>query len=298
MSGRIEIDFYGGGASNKPNPMLRLAYADFHWRKSGWHLIAGQATDVISPLVPSTINYSVQWWAGNIGYRRPQIRVQKELGLSDTSSLQLAGALTRDIGSTDSVFTGVDSGTDSGVPGVQGRMGWSFDRKGGGSTDFGLSGHWNTETVHLNEEGDHRDFDSWSVNLDFKTSLSEHYRLLAEAYTGVNLAQYLGCIGQSYDVDANRDIGDVGGWIALEMGPFGKMTYWAGVNLSDVDDEDIEPGDRSRNGAVFWNGVYSLGKHARFGVELSYWETEYKAFQTSADTADDFRTQFAAFYSF
>ena len=56
MSGRIEIDFYGGGSSNKPNPMLRLAYADFHWRKSGWHLIAGQAADVISPLLPSTIN--------------------------------------------------------------------------------------------------------------------------------------------------------------------------------------------------------------------------------------------------
>ncbi len=77
--GRVEIDFYGGGAENKPNPMLRLAYIDLHWRKSGWRFIAGQTFDVISPLFPVTINYSVQWWAGNIGYRRPQLQLGRRI---------------------------------------------------------------------------------------------------------------------------------------------------------------------------------------------------------------------------
>ena len=87
--GRVEIDFYGGGAENKPNPMLRLAYIDLHWRKSGWRFLAGQSFDVISPLFPVTINYSVQWWAGNIGYRRPQLQLGRKFSLSDSSKMQV-----------------------------------------------------------------------------------------------------------------------------------------------------------------------------------------------------------------
>ena len=34
----------------------------------------GQTWGVVAPLVPGTIMYSVYWGAGNIGYRRAQIR--------------------------------------------------------------------------------------------------------------------------------------------------------------------------------------------------------------------------------
>ncbi|MHC4751100.1 MAG: DcaP family trimeric outer membrane transporter, partial [Planctomycetota bacterium] len=68
-SGRVEADFYGGGEENKPKLMLRHAYMKLDWPVDRFNIIAGQTSDVISPLFPSTVNYSVGWWTGNIGYR-------------------------------------------------------------------------------------------------------------------------------------------------------------------------------------------------------------------------------------
>jgi hypothetical protein len=77
-SGRVEVDFYGsGGTENKPNLMLRHAYMNLDWPQDKFSILAGQTSDVISPLLPSMLNYTGGWWAGNIGYRRPQLRLTK-----------------------------------------------------------------------------------------------------------------------------------------------------------------------------------------------------------------------------
>jgi len=296
--GRIEIDFYGGGAENKPNPMLRLAYVDLHWRDSGWRFVAGQTFDIISPLFPYTVNYSVQWWAGNIGYRRPQIQGKKDLAISESSQMQIAAGMTRDIGSTDSVFADVDSGTDAGVPGFQGRLGWKVGTHRPRPVSFGFSGHWSKESFELNEMGDHEDFNSWSANFDLQVPLGAKINLKTEAYTGANLAQYLGGIGQGVNLERNREIGDTGGWIGLDLGPYRRLTHHIGATASDVDDDDIDQGDRTFNGSIFWNGFYEMNKHLSFALELSYWRTDYKMPETGPDRANDFRTQFAVIYRF
>jgi hypothetical protein len=73
ISGRVETDFYGGGAAeNKPNLMMRHAYIELGWPHEKFSILAGQTSDVISPLVPTTLNYSVCWWVGNMA-GRPQI---------------------------------------------------------------------------------------------------------------------------------------------------------------------------------------------------------------------------------
>ena len=59
-SGVVEIDFYGGGAENKGQPMMRHAYLQIDWVKEKFSIIADQTWDVISPLNPSVLNYSVQ----------------------------------------------------------------------------------------------------------------------------------------------------------------------------------------------------------------------------------------------
>jgi len=278
--------------------MLRLAYIDLHWRKSGWRFIAGQSFDVISPLFPSTINYSVQWWAGNIGYRRPQLQVGRKFSLSDSSKMQVTGAITRNIGATDSVFAGVDSGTDAGLPGFQGRLGWELGRAEAGPVALGISGHWTQEEFELDEDGNTDLFDSWSANFDLKVPLSKKATLKAEAYTGTNLSEYLGGIGQGINLDRNQEIGDTGGWISVDLGPYHYLTHHIGLTATDVKDDDIEIGDRSFNSSIFWNGVYSLTERIRFALELSYWNTEYKQEAGSDESADNFRMQFAVMYRF
>jgi hypothetical protein len=296
--GRVEIDFYGGGAENKPNPMLRLGYIDLHWRKSGWRFVAGQTFDVISPLFPVTINYSVQWWAGNIGYRRPQLQLTKDLILTDASKMQIKGAITRDIGATDSNFAAVDAGTDSGLPGLQGRLGWELGRRESGPVALGISGHWAEEEFEIDDVGNALRFDSWSVNFDLRAPLSRKATLKAEAYTGLNLTAYLGGIGQGVNLDQGQEIGDTGGWISLDLGPYSYLVHHMGVTVSDVEDDDIDPGDRSFNSSIFWNGVYSVTERVQFALELSYWNTEYKQSEPETDSANSFRTQFAVMYRF
>ena len=52
-SGRVEIDFYGDGAENKPEPFMRHAYLQIEWPQQRFTLLAGQTSDVISPWCPA-----------------------------------------------------------------------------------------------------------------------------------------------------------------------------------------------------------------------------------------------------
>ncbi|MEN6450524.1 MAG: hypothetical protein ABFC96_08540, partial [Thermoguttaceae bacterium] len=83
--GKVEIDFQQTVLSteNKASVLLRHAYAEV--KDEDFRLLAGQTWDVISPLFPCTLNYSVGWDAGDIGYRRAQIRGERYFHLSDTS---------------------------------------------------------------------------------------------------------------------------------------------------------------------------------------------------------------------
>ena len=100
--GLVEIDFFGEVESS--DPRIRHAFIEITWPAADVELLVGQTSDVISPLAPSTLNYTVAWWAGNIGFRRPQIRLTKTFELPGAvegslrrTSIQLEGALTHNI---------------------------------------------------------------------------------------------------------------------------------------------------------------------------------------------------------
>lgn len=287
-SARVEIDFYGGGAENKSRPMLRHAYFKVEWPESGLELLAGQTSDLFSPLVPSTLNYSVAWWAGNIGYRRPQVRLTKEVRLREGAQLEVAGALARTIGDAASEFTDVDPGEDAGFPSVQARLALILP-----SGALGVSGHWAEEEFDTSATGDSETFDSWSVNLDWSYTL-ERGVLKAELFEGQNLSAYLGGIGQGVNVERMSEIGSHGGWISLELEPWERLGLLLGATLEEVEEQDLEAGGRAANRSLFTNWVYSLTERARAGVELSYWTTEYK----EGPRANALRSQFSLIYAF
>ena len=62
---------------NKPTIMLRHAYVEV--KDDDFRFLAGQTWDVISPLNPNMLMYSVGWDGGNIGYRRAQFRGERYL---------------------------------------------------------------------------------------------------------------------------------------------------------------------------------------------------------------------------
>lgn len=298
-SGRVELDFYGGGDENKSHLMMRHAYMKLYWPAERFSILAGQTSDVISPLLPSTVNYSVGWWVGNIGYRRPQIRLTKEIGLDTDIDLKLEGALARTIGRDNINLAGtLDSGEDEGFPTLQGRASVTLPVFGPGDTTVGISGHWGHEEYDTTVYGDHEDFTTWSLNFDLTQPVCENVTIQAELFTGDNLDAYLGGIGQGVTTAAgpnqNEEIGSSGGWIAAGLGPWDDIRYNVGVAMDDVDRSNVQPGDRTLNRSIFGNMFYALSEHVEWALELSHWRTEYRG----GGDGDSLRIQTALIYKF
>ena len=276
ISGKVEIDFYGvGSAENKGGVLFRKAYAEAKF--DNFSLRAGQDSDVISPLVPSTINYPVAWWAGNIGYRRPMLKL-----LGNQNSLSWTLALARNIG-RDLNSDNINDGSAGILPEFQGRLALKvFDKH-----SVGLSGHY----AQLDTLGDDGKYQSWSANLDLNLKLTPKITLSGEAFVGSNMARMLGGIANASTFDG---VDAQGGWINLKMSPKPGYKLSTGASMDDPCDCDLNDGARSKNTMAFINIYKDVLDGFLIGIEASYWSTEYKNMNT--ETA--IRGQLAFLYKF
>ena len=277
ISGKVEIDFYGvGSAENKGGVLFRKAYAEAKF--TNFNIRAGQDSDVISPLVPSTINYPVAWWAGNIGYRRPMLKL-----FGSQNSVNWTIALARNIGG-DLNSDNIDDGSAGVLPEVQGRLGFTLLE----NYKFGISGHF----AQLDTLGDNGKYKSWSANFDLNLMISPKITLSGEAFVGSNIAGMLGGIANASTFGG---LETQGGWINLKIKPNSKHSISAGISMDDpCDCDDLVDGTRSKNTMVFANVYHDILDGFLIGFEMSYWSTEYKNMNT--ETA--MRGQLAFLYKF
>jgi len=322
---KLEFDFYGAGADavNKAAPMLRHAYVKVAGKR--WALLAGQTWDVISPLVPKTVNYSVAWAQGNIGYRRPQVRFSTWADAGDRARLTLDAAIARNIGADYCVYDsgwdpddsgdGVDDGADAATPVVQGRLGMSSDFSGDGMLALGVSGHYGEEEYRLFDSGgnetEEKSLSSWSFNTDLTLRINKYACLKGEFFVGENLATYLGGVLQKAD-NIYDPLRSMGGWGMLSLAPTEKLTVNGGYSFDDPDEEEysvaaptggstsVTSTFKSMNSLAFGNIMYDFTGNLTGMLEFSYMTTEYAtktrtAAGTSTDTEefDDLRIQLA-----
>lgn len=273
LTGRWEADFYGGGAENKNSLQVRHAYLELAWG-SGWSLLAGQTSDVISPLAPNTLNYTVAWWAGNTGYRRPQLRLTRKVDVGGGRTLEVVGAAARTIGDDFVDAEPGDSGSDSGYPTFQGRIGMTWPAWGS-SIRFGAFVHRGEENLHRVLGGEETKLTSsgWGGYLTLPLS---SVTLSGEAWTGSNLDDYLGGIAQGIRVDQTvaTSVTSTGGWAEL-VWRMGRTRVQAGASLDDPDNTDLAVGYRARNLAAWGTLARDLGGGLTGGVEVSRWATRY-----------------------
>ncbi|MCG3149394.1 MAG: hypothetical protein PCFJNLEI_02855 [Verrucomicrobiae bacterium] len=305
-AGQVEIDFYGAGAAeNKPDPMLRHAFVKADWSAWNFSLLAGQTADIISPLAAPTVNYSVCWWQGNIGYRRAQLRLTKAFKPADDIELKLEAGPTRTITDRKFVYTGStdpDSGADSEFPSVQGRVSLSFPSFNRQPATVGLSGHWGQEDQHqtnaLGVIDSHLHFDSWSANVDVRLPVTDWLLLQGEGFIGENLSAYLGGIGQGFDPVTQDTIAALGGWTAVSLGPWGKWQFNLGAGIDTVNSDDVgvnaKAPPRLSNYVYFGNCNYTLTTNLQLAFEIAYLRTAYK----QAVAGDAWREQLAVIYKF
>ena len=265
ITGKIEMDFYNASAENKNAILLRQAYLKVEYEKI--FILAGQAYDIISPLLPSTVNYPVLWNCGNIGYRRPMIQI----GNVTKKGIEVVGALSRNIAG-DLDGDGNDDGEDASLPTVQGRI--SYVDKG---INIGISGHYGRMERNDFTSGREETYNSCSINGHFSLALTPVVTVKGEAFSGKTLGQYLGGIGQSFDHVSGTELKSSGGWINLTLKANQKTTLSAGAGLDDPEDDKINGFPvRTSNMCIFGNVQTQIAYNTIAGVEVSNWRTGYQ----------------------
>jgi len=292
--GKVEIDFYGDGSTvheNKAEIMLRHAFISLN--KGNFSLIAGQTSDLFSPLNPSALNYTVGWSAGNIGYRRPQIQMIYNATVNEKNRVITGLSLARTSGLTNEDVDNdkQNDGEESGAPTVEARIALatkSFTEK---ESTFGISGHYGKEEV--NWVGGKQDLKSWSVNFDFDIPISGKFSIKGEAFKGVNLDDYFGGILQGVNTVSHDIIKTTGGWAQAGYKLTDKWQYNAGFGLDNPSDRDLNTVDqnKAKNGFIFLNAQYKPISPLTIGFEYSHWKTEYLNMGNGTDNR--FQTSFS-----
>lgn len=279
--GKVEIDFYGT-FPNQNQTNLRLRHVYWEAKNEYLRLLAGQTWDVTSPLLPNTVNFSVGWGVGNIGYRRTQFRLERYLHFSDDVKLSLQGALAQNIIPDLSNVAGVDRETGD-WPMVQARTALTFPALWQQQWTLGCSGHIG-ETgfdferpspgpLQLPAEDDAR-FDSWSVNADFNLPFTDRLGFHGEVFTGSNLSNLLGGIIQGIGPCTRSPIRSTGGWGEIWYDWNSCITSNVGVGIDDPDNDDSLVG-RTYNRVIYSNVWVQLTNDLRTGFEVSAWRTSY-----------------------
>jgi hypothetical protein len=281
--GRIEFDFLGQFLTEN-RAAARLRHAYWEMEAEDHRFLVGQTWDVMSPLQPGTLNFSVGWAAGNIGFRRAQFLAERRFDVGDETQLLIQGSLNQDIIA--------DFPTDVGIrresanwPVLEGRAAVSWPAAGDPQrrTMLGLSGHIGETGFDFLTAGppplslppaDDVRIKTWSVNLDAEVPLSDSTTVRGELFRGANLSPFFGGIGQGVCPCLRKPIHSQGGWIELERQWNSRLESHFGAGIDDPADEDSLLG-RTQNSFVFGNLILHITERFYTGWELTWWKTLY-----------------------
>lgn len=288
LSGKIEIDFYGDGGENRNIPRMRHAYLELNWKAHDIKLLAGQTSDLVSPLWPDSIDWNaIQWNMGNTGDRRPQLRLTYSPSLAKINDedlrLNVATALLRTgaVDGQDIDVNGVNDGVDSGAPMIQWRVGLDVPALVKKSPiQFGIWGShgWEDSQVSLGTNTE-KDFISLLLGFDLKIPIHERFTFSSEMWWGRNVNDLRGGIGQGIDTFHGKEIDAFGGWFSGKVKITDMLSLAAGYTFDNPQDEDVEDfsaaTSRRMHQMYFVNNVWELGSGFSFGYEYQYMMTYY-----------------------
>jgi len=296
--GTVEVDFYGTLApENKAKIMMRRAFVLLDWG-SVW-LKAGQDWEVFSPSFPNTLNYPYLALAGNPGYRRPLVAVGSTTDLGDLQ-VETAVAAVRTMGELGVFGSGLtkDTGSDSGFPALQGRLGVSFPFAES-RCKVGVSGVWGEEEVDsaLTTHEDH--YPTWAVCLDAAIPVCQYLELKGEVWVGENVDEWVGGIAQGVDAGRMDGIQAMGAWgqATIKVSDATQINLGAGIDdpkNSDLTVNAVNTIPRTQNVVYYGNVLHKLSKQLVVGFEVSYFDTSYLVH----GDADNLRFQASVIYNF
>lgn len=282
LSGKLESDFENGGSESRQIPRIRHAFFRLSWPHAS--LLGGQTWDAFSPLYPSVNSDDLMWWAGNLGDRRPQLRVEvtpswENSQLSLTAGVGLNGAVSLQ----DLDNNGYRDGEESSRPALEGRLGFSHSSWAAGQkASLGISGYYGWFNTSQLVDG-RSTFNVQAVNLDFRLPLLSRVQFQGEGWWGRNLTDIRGGIGQGINPLTGREIRSRGGWSELALRVSPRWSIHPGFSTDDPIDTDIPEGGRTRNSAFYIGNRFRPGGGFLIGMDYLYWITQFKGLTKGID---------------
>ncbi|WP_200836769.1 hypothetical protein [Rubripirellula obstinata] len=282
----FEVDFLGNFTTDN-QPDVRLRHVFWEAKNENTRFLVGQTWDVISPLLPNTVSFPVLWTAGNIGFRRNQLRLERYADLGNRTSVTFQAALAQNViqdFATGAAAAGIvrESGD---WPMIQARSAIEFGgiEAAGQAMAFGLSGHigetgfdflgGHPANPNLAAEDDVR-IRTWSANVDARIPISKRHSLQGEVFTGTNLSNVLGGAGQGVCPCLRVPIRSAGGWAEWRFVYSKKVSTHLGFSVDDPNDNDSLVG-RTKNQAAYANLFLHVNDRLTTGFEVSHRRTEF-----------------------
>jgi len=268
---------------------LRQAWGSVNYKDLGLTILFGQTDDVVMPLDPPAVNPSSLNGAGNIGNRRPQIRVTEAIG-----PVEIAVAATHD-------RLRADDKVASSSPALQIRGGLKLPATWAGEkANMALGvGYLYAKDEAANLDDENRTKRGPNTNLigaDLSLPIMDILTLTGEWFMGQNLTRYGdGSIGLNHTSSSNPKkvkedgLKSMGWWGALGAKLPASFSAAAGlgmealdgdVDTKNVNNSEIIPGSRKDNMFIFGNVAYNFTSAAKVTFEYLNLATSY------ADKAD------------
>jgi hypothetical protein len=272
--------FYGENVlDDLPGVFLARLYGEL--KNDFWRFSIGLDGDLVVPLAPTTVNWSIGNGAGNMGYQRAQFRVERYIHPYANSQWTLQFALTDPTVTSYANFNFTEGlQEDNGWPNIEGRVAWGYgprcelagEQKR--TVEVGISGL--VGQLRRTGLGPPDVADVWAYGIDAQVKLTDWLGVKGEFFDGQTIGTYNAAIVQNFN--ANRDgIRSRGGWGEVYV-------YWTpclhshlGYSIDNPRDSDLTAGLASRNEFVFGNIFWDLTSSFEVGFEVSHWKTAYVA---------------------
>jgi len=313
LRGKIEIDFdeLSGWGGDVVAHRIRMRHAYAEMLYPTWSLLAGQTWDVIAPRIPYMLDCVVMWGSGNVGYRRPQIRLTKWW---DVDGSKLTGQVSlnhqdRSLSDNRDGDVNLLDGVESGWPLGEARLGLDTVIFGDRKLSLGISGMIGEDEIDSPAPGDKNDLNVWLVALDGSvTVIPGLLTVQGEIWTGENTDNVYGGIVQGLVKigDKYEELEAYGGFIHAMLTPREDLKFNLGFGMDQVDNKDdlrdpaatatdaLFGGSRTRNVTYFGNVIWTVVPNVDVGLELAWHETDW----VGKNDGDLFRIQTAFTYKF
>ncbi|MCK5823682.1 MAG: hypothetical protein KAG95_06740, partial [Bacteroidales bacterium] len=172
ISGKIEMDFYGGAFDANGKPRIRQAYASI--AKNDLEIRVGQQWDIFSPINAATNNTNGNmWYAGNRGFRRAQIQIRYKLPMNSLVQLAFCEPAKES--------WGLGSDNLSSTPMIQGRLSTKLADK------YVIGAYFAYAKFNPTPAIDNTDFSANGFGADFNLNFDKLFALKGEVNYGTNL---------------------------------------------------------------------------------------------------------------